>query len=85
MRLPGRSKVAACLTIRADFNKRAEQGDDDLRFKKIDQKAYERLGDLRQRGEDAYMRCFMQRAPRQPSFVEATRQAQELLAVAMEK
>ena len=78
-------KVAACLTIRADYNKRAEQGDDDLQFKKIDQKAYDRLGDLRQRGEDAYMRCFMQRAPQQPSFVEATRQAQELLAAAIEK
>jgi len=31
------------------------------------------------------MRCFMQRAPQQSSFVEATRQAQELLAAAMEK
>jgi hypothetical protein len=27
-------KVAACLTIRTDYNKRAEQGDDDFRFKK---------------------------------------------------
>ena len=78
-------KVAACLTIRTDYNKRAEQGDDDFRFKKIDQKTYDKLGNLRQRGEDAYMRCFMQRAPQQSSFVEATRQAQELLAAAMEK
>jgi hypothetical protein len=78
-------KIAACLTIRADYNKRAEQGDDDFRFKKIDKKAYDRLGNLRQRGEDAYMRCFTQRAPQQPSFVEATKQAQDLLAAAMEK
>jgi hypothetical protein len=77
-------KIAACLTIRADHYKRAEQGDDDFRFKKIDQKAHDRLGNLRQQGEDAYMRCFTQRAPQQPSFVEATRQAQALLAAAME-
>jgi hypothetical protein len=78
-------KIAACLTIRADYYKRAEQGDDDFRFKKIDKKAYDRLGNLRQRGEDEYMRCFTQRAPQQPSFVEATKQAQDLLASAMEK
>ena len=45
--------------------------------------AYDRLGDLRQRGEDAYKRCFSQRAPQQPSFADATRQAQQLLAAAM--
>jgi hypothetical protein len=78
-------KIAACLTIRADYYKRAVQGDDDFRFKKIDKKAYDRLGNLRQRGEDEYMRCFMQRAPQQPSFVEATKQAQDLLTAAMEK
>jgi hypothetical protein len=78
-------KIAACLTIRADYYKRAEQGDDDFRFKKIDKKAYDRLGKLRQRGEEAYMRCFTQRAPQQPSFMEATKRAQELLAAAMEK
>ena len=53
--------------------KRAAEGDDDFRFKKIDKKAYDKLGDLRQKGEDAYLRCFTQRAPQQPSFVEATR------------
>ena len=78
-------KIEACLAIRADYNKRAEQGDDDFRFKKIDKKAYDKLGNLRQRGEDEYMRCFTQRAPQQPSFVEATKQAQGLLAAAMEK
>lgn len=77
--------IEACLAIRADYNKRAEQGDDDFRFKKIDKKAYDKLGNLRQRGEDEYMRCFTQRAPQQPSFVEATKQAQALLAAAMEK
>jgi hypothetical protein len=77
-------KIAACLTIRADYYTRAEERDDNLRFKKIDQKAHDRLGNLRQQGEDAYMRCFVQRAPQQPSFVEATTQAQALLAVAVE-
>jgi hypothetical protein len=78
-------QIAACTAIRADYNKRAEQGDDDLRFNKIDKKAYDKLGDLRQKGEDAFTRCFTQRAPREPSFAEATRQAQALLAAAMGK
>jgi len=78
-------KIEACLAIRADYYKRAEQGDDDFRFKKIDKKAYDKLGNLRQRGEDEYTRCFLQRAPQQPSFMEATKQAQVLLAAAMEK
>ncbi len=39
--------------------------------------------DASKRGEDAYKRCFIQRAPQQPSFVEATRQAQALLAAAV--
>jgi hypothetical protein len=78
-------KIEACLAIQADYNKRAAQGDDDFRFKKIDKKAYDKLGNLRQRGEDEYMRCFLQRAPQQPSFAEATKQAQGLLAAAMEK
>jgi hypothetical protein len=77
-------EIAACVAIRTSYNKRAAQGDDDFRFKKIDRKAYDKLGDLRQKGEDAYLRCFTQRAPRQP-FVEATRQAQALLAVAMKR
>jgi hypothetical protein len=78
-------KIEACLAIRADYEKRAKQSDDDFQFKKIDKKAYDKLGNLRQRGEDEYMRCFLQRAPQQPSFVEATKQAQALLATAMEK
>jgi hypothetical protein len=75
-------KIEACLAIMADYNRRAAQGDDDFRFNK---KTYDRLGNLRQRGEDEYMRCFLQRGPQQPSFVEATKQAQALLAAAMEK
>jgi hypothetical protein len=78
-------EIAACIAIRNDYNKRAEAAGDDLQFKRIDEKAYEKLGDLRQKGEDAYVRCFTRRAPQQPSFVEATRQAQGLLAIAMKR
>jgi hypothetical protein len=56
---------------------------DDLRSEKIDRKAYDKLGDLRQKGEDAYKRCFTQNAPKQPSFAEATRQAERLLTSAL--
>jgi hypothetical protein len=38
---------------------------------------------LRQKGEDAFKRCFTERAPQQPAFADATKQAQELLAKAM--
>jgi hypothetical protein len=34
-------------------------------------------------GEDAFKRCFAQRAPQQPSFAEAIKQAQALLAMAI--
>jgi hypothetical protein len=78
-------QTAACTAIRADYNKRAKAADEDFQFKKIDKKAYDKLGDLRQQGEDAFKRCFAQRAPQQPSFTEATRQAQALLAAAMGK
>ena len=78
-------QIAACTAIRAGYNKRAEAADDDFRFKRIDKKAYDKLGELRQQGEDAFKRCFAQRAPQQPSFAEATRQAQALLAAAMGK
>ena len=76
-------KIAECIAIRTDYNKRSETADDDLRFKKISEKAYDKLGNLRQQGEDAFMRCFTRRAPQQPSFAEATRQAQALLMAAM--
>ncbi len=78
-------KIPECIAIRTDYNKRAETAEDDLRFNKIDQKAYDKLGNLRQQGEDAFRRCFTRRAPQQPSFAEATRQAQALLAAAMAK
>jgi hypothetical protein len=64
---------------------RAEQAEDDLRFEKIDRKTYDNLGNLRQKGEDEYKRCFTQNAPKQASFAEATRQAQKLLSVALNR
>jgi hypothetical protein len=45
----------------------------------------DRLGNLRQKGEDEYKRCFTERAPKQPSFAEATRQAQHLLSTALNR
>jgi hypothetical protein len=76
-------QIAACIAIRTDYNKRAEEADENFRLKNIDKKAYDRLGDLRQQGEDAYKRCFTQRAPQEPSFAGATQQAQALLAAAI--
>jgi hypothetical protein len=76
-------KIDECVAIRTGYNKRSEQADDDFRFGKIDKKTYDRLGNLRQQGEDAFRRCFTQRAPRQSSFAQAAGQAQALLSVAM--
>jgi hypothetical protein len=78
-----RVQIPACIAIRASYNKKAEQAEDDLRFEKIDRKAYDKLGNLRQKGEDEYKRCFSQSAPKQPSFAEATRQAERLLSAAL--
>ena len=78
-------KIPACDAIRTSYNKKAEQADDDLRFEKIDKKAYDKLGDLRQKGEDGYKRCFTERGPRETSFAAAIKQAQALLAVAIGK
>lgn len=76
-------EVPACVAIKQDCDKKAEKAADDLQSNRIDRKAYGKLGDIGQKGEDAYKKCFTQSAPRQPSFAEATRQAQELLAAAM--
>lgn len=76
-------KIPACIAIRTGYKKKAEQADDDFRSGKIDRKAYDRLGNLRQQGEDAYKRCFTQNAPKQASFAEATRQAEKLLWAAL--
>lgn len=54
-------------------------------MKEIDKKAYDKSGNLRQQGEDAFRRCFTQRAPQQASFAEATKQAQKLLEGAIGK
>jgi hypothetical protein len=78
-------KIPECMAIRADYNKRAEAATDDLQFKRIDEKAYDKLGNLRQQGEDAFTACFTKRAPQQASFAEAAKQAQELLTTAMAK
>ncbi len=78
-------KIPECIAIRTGYNKRAETAEDDLRFHKIDQKAYDKLGNFRQQGEDAFRRCFTQHAPQQPSFAAATRQGEALLAAAMAK
>jgi hypothetical protein len=77
--------IPACVAIKADYNKKAEKAAEDFDSKRIDKKAYDKLGDVRQQGEDAYKKCFTQRAPQQPSFVEATKQAQALLAEAIGK
>jgi hypothetical protein len=78
-------QVPACIAIRASYDKKAEQAEDDLRFEKIDRRAYDRLGNLRQKGEDAYKCCFTQNAPKQPSFAQATRQAESLLSAALNR
>lgn len=78
-------EVAACTKMRADTNKRAAEADEKLRFKEIDKKAYDKLADLRQKAEDAFRRCFTEQAPKQASFVQATKQALALLEVAIGK
>ena len=78
-------RISACLAIRDGTNKRAAEADEKFQRKEIDKKAYDRLGDLRQQSEDAYKRCFTERAPQQPSFAQATKQAEALLAAAMGK
>jgi hypothetical protein len=75
--------VPACIAIRTGFNQKADQADDDLRSGKIQKKAYDRLGSLRQKGEDAYKRCFSEGAPKQPAFAKAIRQAERLLSTAL--
>jgi hypothetical protein len=80
-----RVQIPACIAIRTGFNKKAEKAADDLQFNRIDRKAYDKLGDFRQQGEDAYKRCFTERAAQQPSFAEAIKRAQALLAVAIGK
>ncbi|MBX9649837.1 MAG: hypothetical protein K2X57_22590 [Xanthobacteraceae bacterium] len=40
---------------------------------------------VREKSEAAYARCFAQRAPQQPAFAQATKQAQALLASAIGK
>ncbi|MGY3444126.1 hypothetical protein [Bradyrhizobium sp. USDA 4473] len=76
-------KVPACTAIHADYNKKADDAADKLARKQITRKEYDKLGDLRQQGDDAFKRCFVQQAPQQPAFTEATKQAQALLDAAI--
>ncbi|MCC8978385.1 hypothetical protein [Bradyrhizobium acaciae] len=78
-------KVPACTAIRTDYNKKADEAAEKLERKQITRKAYDNLGDLRQQGEDAFKRCFVQHAPEQPAFAEAAKQAQALLETAIGK
>ena len=76
-------QVPDCLAIRSDYIKTADQADEDLRSGKIARKAYDKLGDVRQKGDDAYKRCFTQNAPNRPFFAEAGRHAERLLSAAL--
>ena len=76
-------QIPACNEIRAGYDKRAEEAAEKFRSKEIDKRAYDKLGNLRQQGEDAFKRCFTQRAPQQLSFAEAAKQAQALLEAAI--
>ncbi len=78
-------RIAACSTIRADYNKKAEDANEALQQKRISQKAYDKLGNLTQQGEDAFKRCFAPLAPKEPAFAEAQKQAQALLQMAVGK
>jgi hypothetical protein len=77
--------IPACDAIRIDYNKRSEDAYEALRQNRIDEKTYDKLGNLRQQGEVAFKRCFTERAPKQSAFGEALKQAQALLDRAAEK
>jgi hypothetical protein len=77
--------IPACDAIRTDYNKRSEDAYEALRQNRIDEKTYDKLGNLRQQGEVAFKRCFTERAPKQSAFGEALKQAQALLDRAAEK
>ena len=78
-------RVTACSAVRAGYTKRSDEADEKFRTQQIDRKTYDKLGNLRQQGEDTFKRCFIQQAPKQASFVEATKQAQALLEAAIGK
>ena len=78
-------EIPACMAIRASHTSKAEKAQHDLQSGKIDRKTYDKLGNLHQKGEDAYKRCFAENAPKQPSFADATRQAETLLSAALNR
>jgi hypothetical protein len=76
-------QIAACDAIRADYNKRSNDAFEAFAQKSISKKAYDKLGNLGQQGEDAFKRCFTGRGPKQPAFAGAVKQAQALLETAV--
>ncbi|MBR0754807.1 hypothetical protein JQ604_21690 [Bradyrhizobium jicamae] len=78
-------KIAACKSIMDEYNKKAEEAGDKLNQGKISKKQYEQLGNLQEKGDALYKSCFVKRAPQEPAFAEATRQAQALLQQALGK
>ena len=77
--------VAACDTIRAEFEKKTTEAYERIPQQQRNEAAYDRMSNQRRRGEAAFKRCFAERAPKQPAFVEAVKQAQALLATALGK
>jgi hypothetical protein len=76
-------QVPGCIAIKSGYEKKAEKAGSNFQSGKLGKKADDKLPDYRQQGEDAYKKCFAERAPREPAFAEATKQAQALLATAM--
>jgi len=66
-------EIPACTAIRANVEKTIETA------------PANRQNALREQGETAFKKCFTQRAPQQPAFAEAIKQAQALLAEAIGK
>lgn len=78
-------KIPACKAIMDEYNKKAEEAGDKLNQGKISKKDYDKLGNLQEKGDALYKSCFVKRAPQEPAFAEATRQAQALLEQAIGK
>ena len=77
-------EVPACLCDPYRLHQEGREGCRRLQFNRIDRKAHDRLGNLRQQGEDAYNKCFSQRA-RSSRHLPRRRSRQALLTEAMGK
>ena len=64
-------QIPACIAIRASYNKKAEQAEDDLRFEKIDRKVYDRLGNLARKARTNTSAASRRMRKSRPSFAEA--------------